>query len=174
MSTASKERLRASAKLMNEDKRTRNILLTLLGLGLLAVLLYLVDTSGSTKLVQAVALFAIWGVAAVSLNLINGTTGILVAGSPRLHARRWLHGGAPHPPRGLPHAHRHERAEPDERLYARFKYRELDARPWPRRARHARDAVGCASSSRSLSAVWWRRCSASSSASRVCGCAVTT
>ena len=80
MSTASKERLRASEKLMNEDKRTRNIVLTLLGLGLLAVLLYLVDTSGSTKLVQAVALFAIWGVAAVSLNLINGTTGILSLG----------------------------------------------------------------------------------------------
>ena len=53
MSTASKERLRASEKLMNEDKRTRNIVLTLVGLGLLAVLLYLVDSSGSTKLVQA-------------------------------------------------------------------------------------------------------------------------
>lgn len=74
------DRLQASRKLMNDDKRLRNILLTLLGLGLLALLLYFIDTSGSTKLEQAFALFAIWGIAAVSLNLINGTTGILSLG----------------------------------------------------------------------------------------------
>ena len=61
-------------------KRGRNALLTVLGLGVLAVLLWLIDSSGSVKLEQAFALFAIWGVAAVSLNLINGTTGILSLG----------------------------------------------------------------------------------------------
>ena len=61
-------------------KRGRNALLTLLGLGLAALVLYFVDASGSVKLEQAVALFAIWGIASVSLNLINGTTGILSLG----------------------------------------------------------------------------------------------
>ncbi len=61
-------------------KRGRNALLTLAGLGLAVLALYFVDASGSVKLEQAVALFAIWGVASVSLNLINGTTGILSLG----------------------------------------------------------------------------------------------
>ena len=61
-------------------KRGRNALLTLAGLGLAALVLYFVDGSGSVKLEQAVALFAIWGIASVSLNLINGTTGILSLG----------------------------------------------------------------------------------------------
>ena len=60
--------------------RLRNTLLTLAGLGLLAVVLFFVDANAGTKLRQALALFAIWGVAAVSLNLINGTTGILSLG----------------------------------------------------------------------------------------------
>ena len=65
---------------MADSKRLRNALLTLLGLGLVAVALYLVVQSGSVKLIQATALFAIWGIAAVSLNLINGVTGILSLG----------------------------------------------------------------------------------------------
>lgn len=65
---------------MDNDKRFRNVLLTLAGLGVLVTFLYFVDTSGSTKLRQAFALFAIWGIAAVSLNLINGVTGILSLG----------------------------------------------------------------------------------------------
>jgi len=62
------------------DKRLRNLFLTLAGLGLLALLLWLVSASESVKLRQAFTLFAIWGVAAVSLNLINGVTGILSLG----------------------------------------------------------------------------------------------
>ncbi len=62
------------------EKRMRNAVLTLLGLGLVAVVLYLVQASGNAKLAQVMALFAIWGIAAVSLNLINGTTGILSLG----------------------------------------------------------------------------------------------
>ncbi len=65
---------------MAADKRLRNSLLTLAGLGLVALLLVLVGLSGSEKLVQAFALFAVWGIAAVSLNLINGVTGILSLG----------------------------------------------------------------------------------------------
>ena len=64
---------------MNE-KPLRNALLTLAGLGVLALVLYLIDSGPSVKLRQVSALFAIWGVAAVSLNLINGVTGILSLG----------------------------------------------------------------------------------------------
>src|SRR5690606_38083328 len=46
----------------------------------LLVVLYLVSTYGSVKLGQVFALFAIWGIATVSLNLINGVTGILSLG----------------------------------------------------------------------------------------------
>jgi branched-chain amino acid transport system permease protein len=60
--------------------KLRNSFLTILGLGLLAVALYFIGAGASAKLEQAFALFAIWGVAAVSLNLINGTTGILSLG----------------------------------------------------------------------------------------------
>ncbi len=60
--------------------RLRNALLTLGGLALLALLLAFVDAGATTKFKQACALFAIWGVAAISLNLINGTTGILSLG----------------------------------------------------------------------------------------------
>lgn len=43
-------------------------------------LLLFVDSAGSVKLGQVLALFAIWGIATVSLNLINGVTGILSLG----------------------------------------------------------------------------------------------
>ncbi|HZW98983.1 MAG TPA: branched-chain amino acid ABC transporter permease [Trueperaceae bacterium] len=46
----------------------------------LVVLLFFVQSSGSVKLGQVFALFAIWGIATVSLNLINGVTGILSLG----------------------------------------------------------------------------------------------
>ena len=61
-------------------KRVRNVALTLLAVGIGVVVLWLLESAGSTKLVQALALFAIWGVATVSLNLINGTLGILSLG----------------------------------------------------------------------------------------------
>ncbi len=60
--------------------RLRNTLLTLAAGALVAVLLAWVGGTGSTKLNDTLALFAIWGIAAVSLNLINGTTGILSLG----------------------------------------------------------------------------------------------
>lgn len=60
--------------------RGRNILLTLGGLVALVLALWLLQGLGSTKLNQALALFAIWGVATVSLNLVNGTLGILSLG----------------------------------------------------------------------------------------------
>jgi branched-chain amino acid transport system permease protein len=47
---------------------------------LLLVVLWSVSSYGSVKLGQVFALFAIWGVATVSLNLINGVTGILSLG----------------------------------------------------------------------------------------------
>lgn len=62
------------------ERRLRNLLLTLAGLAALALLLWLIDGGASSKLRQVTALFAIWGVAAVSLNLINGITGILSLG----------------------------------------------------------------------------------------------
>lgn len=65
---------------MAGGKRLRNVLLTLAGLGLVALLLFGIDNSGSIKLEQVVALFAIWAIASVSLNLINGVTGILSLG----------------------------------------------------------------------------------------------
>ncbi|MEX2536218.1 MAG: branched-chain amino acid ABC transporter permease [Trueperaceae bacterium] len=65
---------------MPQDRTVRNALLTVAGLALLAIVLYLVQEQGGTKLQQVFALFAIWGTAAVSLNLINGTTGILSLG----------------------------------------------------------------------------------------------
>ena len=65
---------------MDDSNRLRNAIATLVGLALLAGALWLVEASASVKLVQATALFAIWGIAAVSLNLINGVTGILSLG----------------------------------------------------------------------------------------------
>lgn len=65
---------------MPVEPRGRNALLSLAVLGALAVLLYFVDMQGGVKLQQVFALFAIWATAAVSLNLINGTTGILSLG----------------------------------------------------------------------------------------------
>lgn len=61
-------------------KRVRNVALTLLAAGAGIGALWVLDGVGSTKLVQALALFAIWGIATVSLNLINGTLGILSLG----------------------------------------------------------------------------------------------
>ncbi len=60
--------------------RTRNALLTIAGLGLVVLLLFVVDGFGTVKLRQVFALFAIWGIATVSLNLVNGVTGILSLG----------------------------------------------------------------------------------------------
>jgi branched-chain amino acid transport system permease protein len=61
-------------------KIIRNLLLTLAGLGLVALFLFWVEGTGSRRMNDAVALFAILGIAAVSLNLINGVTGILSLG----------------------------------------------------------------------------------------------
>jgi len=61
-------------------RRLRNLLLTLAAGALVAVALALVGGNGGAKLNDSLALFAIWGIAAVSLNLINGTTGILSLG----------------------------------------------------------------------------------------------
>src|SRR5690554_8177569 len=65
---------------MPDPKANRNRILTLLGIAAVIGLLFLIDNSGSSKLVQAFALFSIWGIAAVSLNLVNGVTGILSLG----------------------------------------------------------------------------------------------
>jgi branched-chain amino acid transport system permease protein len=61
-------------------RRWRNLALSLLALGLGVLLLQYLTSIGSAKLTQALALFAIWGVATVSLNLVNGTLGILSLG----------------------------------------------------------------------------------------------
>jgi branched-chain amino acid transport system permease protein len=61
-------------------RRVRNLLLTLVALGIGCLVLVGLQSVGSTKLTQALALFAIWGVATVSLNLVNGTLGILSLG----------------------------------------------------------------------------------------------
>lgn len=60
--------------------RVRDAVLTLLGLAVLAGGLYLIKGGSSIKFEQACALFTIWGIAAISLNLVNGTTGILSLG----------------------------------------------------------------------------------------------
>jgi len=65
---------------IDPSKRLRNLALTLVAAGIGIAALWLLDSVGSTKLVQALALFAIWGIATVSLNLINGTLGILSLG----------------------------------------------------------------------------------------------
>ena len=70
----------AICTLPSTGKRVRDTSLTLLGLGLLVLALYFIDGGASTQFRQALALFAIWAVAATSLNLINGTTGILSLG----------------------------------------------------------------------------------------------
>lgn len=61
-------------------RRWRNLVLTGLALGVGILVLTGLESIGSTKLTQALALFAIWGVATVSLNLVNGTLGILSLG----------------------------------------------------------------------------------------------
>jgi branched-chain amino acid transport system permease protein len=65
---------------IEQPNRNRNILLTLGLTGVIALLLWLLGGLGSDKLNGALTLFAIWGVATVSLNLINGTLGILSLG----------------------------------------------------------------------------------------------
>ncbi|MDF1521294.1 MAG: branched-chain amino acid ABC transporter permease [Trueperaceae bacterium] len=65
---------------VDPQRRVRNAALTLVALGLGIVALWALQSVGSTKLTQALALFAIWGVATVSLNLVNGTLGILSLG----------------------------------------------------------------------------------------------
>ena len=61
-------------------RRVRNVALTLVALAVGALVLIALQSIGSTKLTQALSLFAIWGVATVSLNLVNGTLGILSLG----------------------------------------------------------------------------------------------
>ncbi len=63
-----------------ERKRGRNTVLTLIGIVVLALILWFLEGLGSSKLRDAIALFALWGIATVSLNLINGITGILSLG----------------------------------------------------------------------------------------------
>ncbi|HET8985282.1 MAG TPA: branched-chain amino acid ABC transporter permease, partial [Trueperaceae bacterium] len=65
---------------VNPRRRLRNLALTLAAGVVGIIVLYLLDGIGSSKLTQALALFAIWGIATVSLNLINGTMGILSLG----------------------------------------------------------------------------------------------
>lgn len=65
---------------VDPKRRWRNLALTLLALGLGVLALQALTSLGSAKLTQALALFAIWGIATVSLNLINGTLGILSLG----------------------------------------------------------------------------------------------
>jgi branched-chain amino acid transport system permease protein len=65
---------------VDPQKRLRNVVLTIVALGLGVLVLWYLDSIGSTKLEQTLALFAIWGIATVSLNLINGTLGILSLG----------------------------------------------------------------------------------------------
>lgn len=65
---------------IDPKRRLRNLVLTLVAMALGAVVLYFLDGIGSSKLSQALALFAIWGIATVSLNLVNGTLGILSLG----------------------------------------------------------------------------------------------
>lgn len=64
----------------SDSKRLRNLLLTLAAGAVVAVILAFVSGSGGAKLNDTLALFAIWGIAALSLNLVNGTTGILSLG----------------------------------------------------------------------------------------------
>jgi len=63
-----------------QPNRNRNILLTLAATVAVALALLILTSLGSIKLNSALALFAIWGVATVSLNLVNGTLGILSLG----------------------------------------------------------------------------------------------
>jgi len=65
---------------VDPKRRLRNVALTLGALALGALALYLLEGIGSSKLTQALALCAIWGIATVSLNQINGTLGILSLG----------------------------------------------------------------------------------------------
>lgn len=63
-----------------QPNRNRNTLLTLGVVVGLIVILFVFHNTATAKLEQALALFAIWGIATVSLNLINGVTGILSLG----------------------------------------------------------------------------------------------
>ncbi len=63
-----------------QQNRLRNTIFTLLATALVGVLLWFLQGLGSDKLNGALALFAIWGIATVSLNLINGTLGVLSLG----------------------------------------------------------------------------------------------
>jgi len=59
----------------------RDYLLTLLSVGLAALALYFLTISeGTSGLLSALTLIFIWGIAAISLNLINGQLGILSLG----------------------------------------------------------------------------------------------
>ena len=58
----------------------RDAILTIVGLIAIAVALHFIGIHGASKFKQALAMFAIWGIATVSLNLINGVTGILSLG----------------------------------------------------------------------------------------------
>jgi branched-chain amino acid transport system permease protein len=61
-------------------RRARNLVLTAVAVGIAILVLALLQSLGSSRLEQSLALFAIWSIATVSLNLINGTLGILSLG----------------------------------------------------------------------------------------------
>ncbi|MEZ4608496.1 MAG: branched-chain amino acid ABC transporter permease [Deinococcales bacterium] len=77
---AAKNALQHPAAAKIHSNRLRNALLSLVALVIGIFVLRYLGGLGSAKLTQALALFAIWGVATVSLNLINGTLGILSLG----------------------------------------------------------------------------------------------
>ena len=56
-----------------QPNRDRNILLTIAATIGVALLLWLLTSLGSIKLSSALALFAIWGIATVSLNSVSYT-----------------------------------------------------------------------------------------------------
>jgi len=70
----------SSLDAVDPRRRLRNFALTLVAIGVGILALYLLQSVGSAKLTQSLALFAIWGIATVSLNLVNGTLGILSLG----------------------------------------------------------------------------------------------
>lgn len=65
---------------LNFASKVRNTIFSLLLLGIVAAMLFGVENLGSAKLEQTLALFALFAIATVSLNIINGTLGILSLG----------------------------------------------------------------------------------------------
>lgn len=69
-----------STPIFSRPTRNRDIVLSVLGIVALFILLGLMQGTAGAKLQQVSALFAIWAIASVSLNLVNGTIGILSLG----------------------------------------------------------------------------------------------